>query len=84
MAEHKIYIKIWNPDTNEDELREFGTDEVDELMDMEILDADSLGWAMKDQEAFDKAMEIMEGTAFTYAEFLNHYLELTDSRIVVE
>ena len=84
MAEHKIYIKIWNPDTNEDELRAFGTDEIDELMEMGIIDTDSLGYAMKDQMGFFMAMEIVKDREFTYAELANHYLELTGSDIIIE
>ena len=42
----KIYIQFWNADTDEWEWREFSTDEVDELMQLEIIDCDSLGYAM--------------------------------------
>lgn len=80
----KIYIQFWNADTDEWEWREFSTDEVDELMQLEIIDCDSLGYAMGvDQDAFEAALLHMTelNRAFSYKDFVDYYLSITDKEI---
>ena len=87
MESKKIYIEFWNADTGEWEWREFATDEIDSLMEMEIIDTDSLGYAMGvDQEAFDNALIHMTelNRAFSYKEFVDYFLSLTDKEIRIK
>lgn len=73
----KIYLRIWNPDTNEEDKWEFTAREIDELVEMEILDADTIGAAMDDTEAFAKVLEELSEKAYTYGNIAKRYIELT-------
>lgn len=87
MANNKIYIKIWNPDTNEDEWREFNTSEIDELMEQEIIDTDTLGWAMKDSQALSDAIDFVSQNSprgFTFEAIVDKYIEMTGQEIRIE
>lgn len=84
MEEKRVYLQIWNPDTDELEWREFSIDEVDELMDCEILDTDTLGYAMDNAEAFEKVMEMVSGRVFTYSEVVREYTRLTNEDLRIE
>lgn len=78
-----IYIEMWNADTNEWEWREFSTKEIDELMEMGIIDEDTLGYAMKDLETFESIFEEMdaENRPFTFCEFVERYIKSTGEEI---
>lgn len=78
-----VYIEFYNADTGAMEWREFFPAEIDELMRIEIIDNDSLGYAMDDKEAFDTAMAALEasGRTWTYGEFVREYLDHTDHEI---
>ena len=86
MAEKKIYIQFWSADRGAYEWREFSTGEIDELMDLGIIDEDTLGYAMDDHDAFDQAMEALEksGEAWSYGRFVAEYLSRTDHEIRTE
>lgn len=75
--EKKIYLNIWNPDTNEEEWREFAIDEIDELYESEIIDEDMIGAAM-DEELFDKTMQRFEGKTFTMSEIVSEYMDVAN------
>lgn len=79
----KIYIEFYNADTDEMEWREFSPEEIDWLMEKEILDTDSLGYAMDDQKAFDEALirATQKGGVFSYSDIVKTYLSLTDKDI---
>ena len=86
MANRKILITRWNADKDADEWLEFDTNEIDGLFEMGIIDADTLGFAMNDQEAFEKAFEAMESAdhSFTHAELVNVYIDNTTQEIRIE
>lgn len=79
----KIYIEFYNADTDEMEWREFSPEEIDWLMEKEIIDTDSLGYAMDDQKAFDEALirATQKGGVFSYSDIVKTYLSLTDKDI---
>ena len=77
MTNQKIYLNIWNPDTNEDEWREFAVEEIDELCSMGIIDADMIGAAMN-QELFEKAMQKLECTVFTMSQIVSEYMAIAN------
>ena len=83
-TQHYIYLKIWNPETDETEERPFYTSEVEDLIDAEIIDDDMLGAAMKNVEAFTEVMRELEGTAYTYEDIVNAYIEKTGERVVID
>lgn len=82
----KIYIQFWNADTAKFEWREFATGEIDNLMELEIIDNDLLGYAMDDQDAFDAVMKEMieEREPWTYEKMVNAYLDRTDHEIRIK
>lgn len=81
-----IYIQFWNADTAEWEWREFATSDIPELMELEIIDTDALGYAMDDQAAFDKVTDAMieAREPWTYERMVNTYLENTDHEIRIK
>ena len=81
-----IYVKFWNPDTNEDEWRVFYTSEIQSLYDLGIIDEDGIGYAMKNQEAFDSVMlELAEKQGgFTLQDFVERYIDMTGEEIRIE
>ena len=85
MASKKIYIQFWNADTAKFEWREFATSEIDGLMELEIIDNDSLGYAMDDHKAFDVVMDAMIAARepWSYENMVNAYMEHTDHQIKI-
>jgi hypothetical protein len=81
-----IYIEFWNADTPGWEWREFSTSEITDLMEMGIIDFDALGYAMDDQDAFDKVLELMSESreAWTGERLVNTYLDHTDHEIRIK
>lgn len=79
----RIFIEFYNADNGAMEWTPFAPEEIDELMEKEIIDADSLGYAMEDQKSFDEALirATQKGGAFSYSEIVEIYLSLTDSDI---
>ena len=75
--EKKIYLNIWNPDTDTEEWREFAIDEIDELYEMEIIDEDMIGAAMN-EDLFDKTMQRLEGKTFTMSQIVSEYMEIAN------
>jgi hypothetical protein len=85
MKKERIYIKIWNADTDTEELRPFSVEDAVELLQPEE-DPDTLAWAMgqTDQAALDKVFDDMWSESFTYVEVLNRFLKYTDKDLVIE
>lgn len=77
MARSRIHIQKWNPDTNMNEWVDYSVKDVDFLLEKEIIDVDSLGFALSDSKAFDKAMDSLLNRSATYAEFVETYLSNT-------
>lgn len=79
----RIFIEFLNADNGEMEWRPFTPEDIDWLMEKEILDTDSLGYAMDDQKAFDEALirATQKGGVFSYSDIVKTYLSLTDKDI---
>ena len=54
MKRNRIHLEVWNADTDEWEWRDFSASDIDDLLDKEIIDVDTLGYCMNDSEAFNK------------------------------
>lgn len=82
----RIFIEFYNADKDEMEWRAFSPEEIDDLMRLEILDTDSLGYAMDDQKAFDEALirATQKGGVFSYSDIVKTYLSLTDKDIRIK
>lgn len=82
----RVFIEFYNADTGKMEWRPFAPADIDCLMEKEIIDTDSLGYAMDDQKAFDEALirATQKGGAFSYSEIVEAYLSLTDSDIRIK
>lgn len=78
-----IYIQFWNADTGEMEWREFASCDVDSLMELEILDVDTLGYYMDDPVAFDATLLAMteKGGVWSWGDLVADYLARTDHEI---
>lgn len=78
-----VYIEFYNSDTGAIEWREFAPAEIDELMRLEIIDTDSLGYYMDDTEAFDAMIKAVSASnrPWSYGEMVNYYLDHTDREI---
>lgn len=73
----RIHLELWNADTNASEWLDFSAEEVNSLMDLGIIDEDTLGYAMKDQQAFDGAFECLSAGLITWADLVIEYLKRT-------
>ena len=84
--EARIFLEMWNPEIDKMEWMPFGVEDVDFLMEKEIIDTDSLGYAMTDSAAFEMALLKMTemNRAFTYSELVEIYLSMTDEDIHIE
>lgn len=84
--EARIFLEMWNPETDKMEWMPFAAEDIDFLMEKEIIDTDSLGYAMNDSEAFEMALlKITEmKRSFTYSEFVENYLSITDENIHIK
>ena len=83
MAQNRIYISRWNPDTNHTEWDNYSVKDIDFLVEKEIIDLDTLGWCMRDQDAFNKALEnaYAKYGSFSCSDLVNEYLSLTNKDI---
>lgn len=81
--ENCIYIEFYKEDGESTEWREFLTSDIEDLMRYEIIDTDTLGYAMKDMESFDKAFDELRnsGKPFGYKEVADKYIELSGQEI---
>lgn len=77
---------MWNPNTNHYKYIGFGWEDIDTLMEQEIIDADSLGYAMNNQEMFERVLNYIISTprGFSYGELVRMYLDLTEEDIIIE
>lgn len=82
----RIYIETWDTKKFKFKWVGYGTEDIDTLMDVGIIDTDSLGWAMNDSKAFNKAMDFISQYPgeFSYSEFVEMYLSLTDEDIRIK
>lgn len=82
----RIFIEFLNADNGEMEWRPFSPEDIDWLMEKEIIDTDSLGYAMDDQKAFDEALirATQKGGVFSYSDIIKTYLSLTDKEIRIK
>lgn len=83
MASARIHIARWNPDTNHTEWDNYSTKDLDFLVYKEIIDLDTLGYAMRDQDAFNKALENVSAKVggFSCSDLAEEYLNLTNKDI---
>ena len=82
----QFFLRFWNAEKDETEEIPFSTSEIDWMMEKEMIDTDSLGYAMNDHEAFEKALLHMteSNRAWKYSEFVDLYLSLTDKPLIIE
>lgn len=78
-----LYIQFYNADMGRNEWLKFDPAEVDSLMDLGILDTDTLGYFMQDKDAFDKALDSISKAPgpMNYGQFVSEYLKTADSDI---
>ena len=83
MAIERIHIARWNPDTNKTEWDNYSTKDIDFLMEKEVIDTDTLGYAMRDHDAFAKALDNVSAKlgSFSYSDLVGEYLSLTNKDI---
>ena len=78
---NRIHLARWNPDTNQTEWDDYSVNDIDFLMEKEVIDIDQLGFAMRDQDAFNKAIESLLDRSASYKEFVETYLSNTSKDI---
>lgn len=86
LKKERILLEKWYPETDTFGWLPFDVKDIDFLMEKKIIGIDSLGAAMKDQEAFEKALLKMTelNRAFTYSELVSTYLSLTTEDIRIK
>lgn len=82
----RIYLELWNPETDTYYKLGFLPEDIDFLMEKEIISTDSLGAAMNDQDAFEVALLEMTGKnrPFSYSDLVGEYLSLTKEDIIIK
>ena len=89
MGEEKrkdLYIEFYDADAGKMEWRKFEPSEVDSLMELGILDTDTLGYYMQDKEAFEKAMSEISCVSgpMSYGQLVAVYLTHSDSDLMIK
>lgn len=77
---NRVFLDIQNHETGRMLQMEFSPEEVDGLVKNGIVDIDSLGYAMtEDQKAFDEALiqQVEKGAIFSYSDLVKAYLTIT-------
>lgn len=78
MKELRIHIRLWNAETGTWEWLNFSSDDIEDLLYYGIINVDALGYAMKDNNAFNKAFSKLCNRAYSYNELVAEYLDNTD------